>query len=421
MASSHARRRLDAINFLVAAVQTGFGPFIAVFLTRKDWNQADIGFALSVGSLAAIASQLPAGFLVDRFHRKSHAAAIATLAIGASALAIGISPTWAPVLLAEIVHGFASAMLGPAIAAVTLAVQGPEELGESFGHNARYASLGSAAAALVMGLFASYASARAVLLLTAVLAIPPLLIMLRFSDADHARVDPATAHAAMLSPSERRRRAHRDWHVLVDGGLLAFAGCAAVFFIGNAAMITLAGNRLAERSGAAAGILLSLVILAPQIVVASLSPWFGRVAQDWGRRPVLLLGFIVQPVRGLLLAATGSPYVVVPAQALDGVSGAMFGVMVPLIAADLTRRTGCLNLAMGAINLAIGLGAALSTAIAGPIADSWGYGAAFLCLAGAGSIATLLVWFVMPETSPGPAVPLAAATPVPAVGIAGER
>ena len=135
--SERSRRRLAGINFLVAAVQTGFGPFLAIFLTRENWSQADIGFALGIGSVIALVSQLPAGALVDQFHRKSRAAAGATAAIGLSALAIGLRPTWATVLAASVVHSFASAMLGPSIAALTLAVRGPADLGEDYGHNAR--------------------------------------------------------------------------------------------------------------------------------------------------------------------------------------------------------------------------------------------------------------------------------------------
>ncbi len=159
----------------------------------------------------------------------------------------------------------------------------------------------------------------------------------------------------------------------------------------------LAGNRLSERLGAAAGVLLSVAVIVPQAIVAVLSLRLGRIAKERGRRPVLLLGFLAQPIRNLLLAATISPYALVAAQALDGVSGAVFGVMVPLIAADLTYRVGRLNLAMGAINLGIGLGATLFTAIAGPIAHRWGYDAAFLGLASAGACATVLVWLIMPE------------------------
>ena len=44
-------RGLDWFVFFVANVQTGFGPFISVYLTSRAWTQVDIGIVLSIGSL----------------------------------------------------------------------------------------------------------------------------------------------------------------------------------------------------------------------------------------------------------------------------------------------------------------------------------------------------------------------------------
>jgi len=85
---------------------------------------------------------------------------------------------------------------------------------------------------------------------------------------------------------------------------------------------------------------------------------------------------------------------------LDGVAGAAVGVLVPLIAADVTRGTGRFNLCMGSIGLAVGVGATLSTAVAGGLAGRFGDSVAFLALAVAGAVAVLTVALVMPETRP---------------------
>jgi predicted MFS family arabinose efflux permease len=108
--------------------------------------------------------------------------------------------------------------------------------------------------------------------------------------------------------------------------------------------------------------------------------------------------------------------VLILVQALDGLGGAVFGIMAALVAADLTRRIGCLNLAMGTIGLAIGLGATLSTTLGGAIASAWGDTAAFLSLAGAGWCAAFLLWLVMPETRPAP-MPASSAERRPGVGM----
>ena len=61
----------------------------------------------------------------------------------------------------------------------------------------------------------------------------------------------------------------------------------------------------------------------------------------------------------------------VAVQALDGVSAAAMGALLPLLAADLTRGTNRFNLCMGVLGLATGVGATLSTVVAGAIADRW--------------------------------------------------
>ena len=401
--TARGRGGLNQVNFFTAAVQTGFGPFIAVFLTEQGWTQADIGFALSLGTFAAMASQLPAGVLVDHLHSKRLAAAIALLLLAASALTFGLWPAPGPVLAAQVLHGFASSMLGPAIAALTLAVYGHAGLGESLGQNARFASIGNAVAAGVMGAFGSYVSERAVLLLAAALTAAALLALVRISRDEYAPVDPETCHAAMLPPRERRQRPYRSWQVFLDRRLLAFAACAALFFLGSAATLPLAAAKITREMGSGATLLIAVMIVIPQIVVAWSSPAIGRLAEHWGRLPVLLVGFLALPVRGLLFAGATSPYLLIPVQALDGVSGAVFGVMVPLVAADLSRKSGHLNLSMAVINLGIGLGATFSTALAGAIGDHWGDRVAFLGLASAGAVAALALWLVMPETQPVPA------------------
>jgi MFS family permease len=102
----------------------------------------------------------------------------------------------------------------------------------------------------------------------------------------------------------------------------------------------------------------------------------------------------------LLFALLPGPLPLAMFQALDGISAAVFGLMLPLIAADLTRRTGHLNLAIGWFGLASGLGATFSTVLAGWIADNFGTHVMFLFLAGAGATATALLVIAMPETRP---------------------
>jgi hypothetical protein len=104
---------LDWLNFFVANFQTGFGPFISVYLTGAGWTQSAIGAALSTGTIASMISQVPAGALVDAMRSKRIAAAAAIAAISVSALAIALWPDILAITGAEVLHSFASAIFVP--------------------------------------------------------------------------------------------------------------------------------------------------------------------------------------------------------------------------------------------------------------------------------------------------------------------
>jgi MFS family permease len=393
-ATTHPLRGLDWLNFLVANFQTGFGPFVSVYLTGAGWTQGAIGAALSAGTIASMASQIPAGALVDGMRSKRTAAAAAIAAIAVSALAIALWPNFLAIIAAEVVHSFASAVLGPAIAAITLVLVAPAAFGERLGRNARYAAIGNAVAAGVMGACGYYLTDRAVFLFAAALGIPALVALETLRDAASAALGPGRVGSAQTTA----RGGHRSWEFLKDRRLITFAGCAALFHLANAAMLPIAAGAVTKRAGSEAALIIAACIVGPQIITALLSPWAGRAAQAWGRRPILLLGFSALPIRGILLAEVADPYLIIAVQLVDGFGAAVFGVLFPLIVADITRSTGHYTTSLGLVGLAIGGGATLSTTVAGLVADHLGGSAAFLSLAAVGLIATVLVGAIMPET-----------------------
>ncbi len=388
MPSARSRRSLDLVNFFIADVQTGFGPFIAVYLTASKWTQVEIGFALTLGTITAMLSQIPAGAFVDAIRSKRMAAACGILAVMASALLFATHPAKLSVYVAEILHGFASCIISPAIAAVSLRLVGHAALGERLGRNARFASIGNGAAAAVMGGVGSYLSSSAVFWLTAALGVPGL-IALYFIEPVAREVRQVTTHRFTWASLRE---------VFTSRTLVVFWVAAMLFHLSNAAMLPLAGAEATKAAGNFGNLIIAACIVVPQGVVALISPWIGRVAEERGRRFALVIGWAALPARGLLMALSPNPYLLIAAQSLSGVSAAAFGVMLPLIAADLTRNTGRFNLCMGVIGLAVFIGASLSTALAGWIADGAGDRVAFLALSAAGLLGTALVWFGMPET-----------------------
>ena len=388
-----AGRGLDWFNLFVANIQTGFGPFIAVYLVSQRWTQTSIGLALSIGTVAAMASQVPAGAVVDAIPNKTRVAAFSVLAFTACALMFAIYPIPLFVYLAEILHGISSCTLGPAIAAMSLVITGRFGMGLRLGRNARYAAVGNGVGALLMGACGQYISERAVFYLTAAFTLPALVALLPLR-----RVAVA---AGELRPAPRRQGQRRTQflHVLADRRLLIFCGCAMLFTFANSPMLVLMSGVMTAKVGNPS-LLVAACIVLPQIIVALASPAVGRLAERRGRRIVLIIGFCMLPLRGLLFAVSTNPALVVAVQALDGIGGACFGIMVPLIVSDVAARTGHFNLSLGFVGFGIGIGATLSTPAAGWLADHFGMRLAFFFLAAVGLAAVALVAAAMPETRP---------------------
>src|SRR5260370_2381124 len=149
------------------------------------------------------------------------------------------------------------------------------------------------------------------------------------------------------------------------------------------------------RSSQWAPVLIAACIIVPQAIVALMSPSVGRKAQQWGRRPLLLLGVAALAIRGVLFATVRDPYLLVAVQVFDGITAAVFSVMIPLIVADVAFGSGHFNLAQGIVGTATGIGASLSTVLAGYVSDRVGRRIAFTGLAGVSAVGLAIIWLVM--------------------------
>ena len=392
--SRQSSRGLDWFIFFLADVQTGFRPFIAVYLTTQKWTQTQIGLVLSIGGIVGLIGQMPGGAVVDAARSERLVAGLAVAAIGLSALAYASWPIFPVVVTAATLHAAASCVLGPAIAAISLGLVGPDAMSERLGRNARFASIGNGTAAAVMGTAGYLVSSRSVFLVTFMLAIPTLLALARIRERE---IDIARAHGAVLR-DEGEVSATSVLALVRRPALLIFGFAVLLLQLANAAMLPLMAGVVTTRSATWAPVLIAACIIVPQAIVALMSPSVRSLAQQWGRRPLLLLGFAALAVRGLLFATVHDPYLLVAVQAFDGITAAVFSVMVPLIVADIAFGSGHFNLAQGIVGTATGIGASLSTVLAGYASDQFGSNVAFLGLAGVAAVGLLMIWLVMPET-----------------------
>ncbi len=146
--------------------------------------------------------------------------------------------------------------------------------------------------------------------------------------------------------------------------------------------------------------MMSACIIAAQAIMLPIALLVGRYADRVGRKPILLIGFAVLPVRCLLFTLSDDSAWLIGVQMLDGVGAGIFGAITPLLVADLTRGTGRYNLAQGAVATAQGVGASVSGVVSGVIVDHMGYTAAFLESAVAACVALAVLWVALPETAP---------------------
>jgi MFS family permease len=391
--SARSLRGLDWLNFFLADVQSGVGPFLAIYLAGYAWNEQRVGLALTVGGIAGILTQTPAGALVDRLRSKRALIAAGIVALAAGALLIALVPTFWSVMSAQVLIGGTSSIFGPAICAVSLGIVGHRLFDRRQGRNQTFNSAGNVAAAVSMGLLGHFISNRSIFFFVFVLAFPTILslLLIRPDEIDYGRARGAKEGDEDGKPVEPHA-------LLKDRPLLVFLICAVMFHFANAAMLPLLGEMLVKGQGRNSMMFMSACVVTTQLVVTLLASWAGRKAGTWGRKPLLLIAFGVLPVRAVLYTLTHNPGELIAIQVLDGVAAAIFGVVSVLVIADLTKGTGRFNFTLGAIGTAVGIGASLSQAIAGSIVHRFGSNAGFLFLAAVAAAALGILYFFMPET-----------------------
>ncbi|WP_249158806.1 MFS transporter [Bradyrhizobium jicamae] len=404
--SGTTQRTLDALNFFLADVRDGLGPYLAIYLlTEQHWDEAAIGSVMAIAAIAGIIAQTPAGALIDRSHAKRGLMVAAAIAVTAACLVLPLLGRFDLVAATQALAAAAGSIFAPAIAAVTLGIVGPQAFAARTGRNEAFNHAGNAAAAAIAGATAYWFGPIVVFWLLAAMALASIAATLSIPSGaiDHqvARgLDDADGSCAEPHDKPSGFRV-----LLTCRPLLIFAGATVIFHFANAAMLPLVGQKLALINRNLGTTLMSVCIIAAQMVMVPVAMLVGRKADVWGRKPIFATALAVLAIRGALYPLSDNPYWLVGVQLLDGIGAGIFGALFPLVVADLTHGTGHFNVSQGAIATATGIGGALSTAVAGLIIVHAGYSAAFLFLAAIAGARLVGYCALMPETLPTKARP----------------
>jgi MFS family permease len=402
--SRFSLRALDALNVFLADVRDGLGPYLAIYLSTRDWAPGQIGIAMSAMGIATVAAQTPAGALIDLTRHKRAAIVIAALAVALGAFVMVSYPTLPATVSAQVLIGSAAAVFPPAIAAITLGLVGHQRFATRTGRNEAFNHGGNVAAALLAGAIGTYIAYEGIFYLLAAMCLASVISTLLIRDreidyelargADHEQQ--AVAPAGM--PASEVSHVVKIGALLKDRRVLVFALSVVLFHFANAAMLPLVGQKLtAGKMDGAAGYM-SACIIAAQLIMVPVAVVSGGLAESWGRKPTLMIAFTVLPLRGALYTCTSNPYVLVAIQLLDGIGAGVFGVVGVLVIADLTKGTGRFNLMQGALATATGIGASLSNLMTGYVVEATSQNAGFAVLAAIAGCALIFYCIFVPET-----------------------
>jgi MFS family permease len=376
---------LNALNFFMADVRDGLGPFLGVFLQSKHWSPNEIGTVMTVGGLAAVATTAPLGALVDRLRAKRALIIVAALVITAAAVAILTFPTFPVTATAQAANGIAAAVVAPALTGITLGLVKQRGFAHQIGRNEAFNHAGNVAAALLAGGLGYGFGFAAVFGVMAAMALASIVATLLI---DPGKID----HRAARGLAEEREDHAGSFKVLLAcKPLLVLAATLLLFHLGNAAMLPLLGQALVARGAGDPSAYTAATIVIAQLTMVPVALIAAKIAGQRGYWMLFVAALIALPVRGAIAGLVTGPIGLVPVQILDGVGAGLLGVAVPGLTARMLDGTGHVNAGLGAVMACQGLGGALSPAFGGCVAGALGYSAAFFLLGGV-AIFALLLW-----------------------------
>jgi MFS family permease len=385
--SLRVRAPLEALNFFMADMQAGIGPFLGVFLLAHHWSSGPIGTVMTLGGVAGMVMTAPFGALVDGTrHKRAYIAIPGACAVLASLLILLSQNFWI-IALSQVATAIAGAAIGPAVAGMTLGIVRQAGFPRQNGRNQAFNHAGNLVGAGLSGLLGWLFGFTAIFwlaVLFAILSIPSVALIPRGAIDDNA--------ARGVADGAKEGNVSGVTVLLRNKPLLILAACLACFHLGNGAMLPLYGLAVVSKHHSGnPTIFIAETIVVAQAVMILAAIVATRMAERQGYWWIMLITFIALPIRGLAASFLIVDWGVFPVQALDGIGAGLQSVAVPGLVARVLNGTGRVNVGQGAVMTVQGLGAALSPMLGGWMAQGIGYHATFIIL-GAFSLISTAIW-----------------------------
>ncbi|MCE0491876.1 MFS transporter [Pantoea sp. Mb-10] len=380
---------LCLVNFFMADVRDGLGPFLGIFLTQHHWQADTIGWVMTAGGLAGLVATIPAGLITDATTHKRLLLMVGSLVITTATLMLWFFPQTGIAVSSQVMTGMAAALIGPVLTGITLGLTGPKKFSHQMGINEAFNHGGNMFAAIIAGFAFWYWGTGAVFVLMTVMALFAALAVtaIRPADIDHRLARGlGDDKGAMAMP--RLSLIARNPAILIIGLTLL------LFHLSNAALLPMLSMRVAaSHSGAStAGVYAAATVVISQLVMIPVALFAAARAEKVGYGWLITAALLILPVRAAIASAYSDAYAMIPIQILDGLAAGLLGVAVPAYIVKILSGSGHTNAGQGMIMVMQGIGASMSPALAGSIASTWSYSIAFAVL-GCIALSALAIWW----------------------------
>lgn len=376
------------LNFFIADVQDGLGPYLGVFLKQKGFLESEIGLISTIASLCALILLIPFGILIDKTRYKRSLIALCIIGIATSSLLNYIYHSFIFTLLAQLSIALCGAFIGPSLAAITLGITGNTNYAKQVSKNEAYKHAGTTFSAIISFGFALYYGIASIFIITILMSFFSLVFLFFLKDA---KIDHKIARGETKNHTSSLANIFRNPPIILLGAVLF------CFHLSNAYMLPLLSQRAYSLGVDSTGAYASATIIIAQSTMILVALICGKLNAKYKHHlnkiafmlmSIALFGLIV---RGFIAANFHHLIGMIIVQLLDGIGAGIVGVILPILAARFLQGSGCINTGLSFVIMLGGIGGSLSGLLGGFIAQYIGYSEAYMVL-GLIALGGLILW-----------------------------